>query len=142
MIKVRGSSGQDICISTGMRGQSCTHSSERPVLGCGVPLLVCLCTEEESAASSEYSHQIPDPNSEGGQGSSSPTLARYSHEWKNLRTPTLSPPMGQYEAANGQPLPTIGVCTAPVTLQGKNCPSTPMMFTITKAASPTQPPWV
>lgn len=52
--------------------------------------------------------------------------------WKQLGNPTLLPPPGRYEVANGEPLPTMGVCTAAVALQGENCPSTPLKFTITK----------
>ncbi|KAL5510077.1 hypothetical protein EMCRGX_G005553 [Ephydatia muelleri] len=32
--------------------------------------------------------------------------------WKQLGNPTLLPTTGQYEVANGEPLPTLGVCTA------------------------------
>ncbi|KAL5494059.1 hypothetical protein EMCRGX_G015329 [Ephydatia muelleri] len=52
--------------------------------------------------------------------------------WKQLRNPTLLPTTGQYEVANGEPLPTLGVCTAAVALQGTNSPSIPLQFTVTK----------
>ena len=52
--------------------------------------------------------------------------------WNQLENPTLLPPTGRYEVANGEPFPTIGVCTAAVALQGENCPSIPLKFTGTK----------
>ena len=52
--------------------------------------------------------------------------------WKQLGNPTLLPTTGQYEVANGEPLPTLGVCTAAVALQGTNSPSIPLQFTVTK----------
>ena len=52
--------------------------------------------------------------------------------WNQLGNPTLLPPTGRYEVANGEPLPTMGVCTAAVALQGDNCPSIPLKFTVTK----------
>ena len=52
--------------------------------------------------------------------------------WKQLGNPTLLPTTGQYEVANGEPLPTLGVCTAAVALQGTNSPSIPLQFTVIK----------
>ena len=52
--------------------------------------------------------------------------------WKQLGNHTLLPSTGRYEVANGEPLPTMGVCTAAVALQGENCPSIPLKFTVTK----------
>ena len=52
--------------------------------------------------------------------------------WKQLGNPTLLPTTGQYEVANGEQLPTLGVCTAAVALQGTNSPSIPLQFTVTK----------
>ena len=53
--------------------------------------------------------------------------------WCDLGKPPLSPATGRYEVANGQPLPTLGIFSTVVTLQGEdNAGGKAVEFTVTK----------
>ena len=53
--------------------------------------------------------------------------------WCDLGKPSLSPATGRYEVANGQPLPTLGIFSTVVTLQGEESSGGKTVeFTVTK----------
>ena len=53
--------------------------------------------------------------------------------WCDLGKPSLSPDTGRYEVANGQPLPTLGIFSTVVTLQGEESSGGKTVeFTVTK----------
>ena len=53
--------------------------------------------------------------------------------WCDLGKPPLSPATGRYEVANGQPLPTLGIFSTIVTLQGEDSSDGKAVeFTVTK----------
>ena len=52
--------------------------------------------------------------------------------WRKLGRPALTPATSCYEVANGQPLPTLGVFTASVALQGNGGSSIPLNSTVAK----------